>query len=133
ESSGLTAGASFTVRADWATFRAGPAKSGANPFENVLRPGNVSTLRQAWSTGAPFNSTSPAVVGGVVYLCDDSGSGPNVYAFDVATGATLWSTTLPGCIQASPAVAHGMVYLETFVQELYALDATSGATIWHVN
>jgi hypothetical protein len=77
--SGLGAQAAFTVRTDWAAFRFASRHKGLNPFENVLSPYTVSGLDVDWS-GATSNAveSSPAVLGGVVYVGSDDGK---LYAF----------------------------------------------------
>src|SRR5439155_19989583 len=69
ECSGLTAQAPFIVNTDRAPFHFGPARTGFNPYENVLNPSNVSGLHPVWRFAAfESGSASPAVSGGVVYL-----------------------------------------------------------------
>src|SRR5262249_52982362 len=67
--SGLVARHAFTVATPWNEYGRVPSHTHANPFENVLGPGNVSGLTQAWRypTGGLVYS-SPAVVNGVVYI-----------------------------------------------------------------
>ena len=56
---------------------------------------------------------------------------PNVTARDQATGALLWSVPLYGSADAgSPAVADGMVFVESTLSDLVALDENTGAVIW---
>ena len=65
ESSGLTASAPFLVRTDWPMFHFAPDHTGANPYENVLSPQNVSGLQVGWTLSAPDAfRTSPTVGGG---------------------------------------------------------------------
>ena len=76
--------------------------------------------------------SSPAVVGGVVYI----GGNDNLYALNAATGAQLWSFNIGGTpLQArtfsSPAVVNGVVYIgseDAF--NIYALNAATGAQLW---
>ena len=80
-----------------------------------------------WLRGLGPFFTSPAVVKGIVY----AGSGDhNVYAFDAATGATLWTAATGGYVASSPAVANGVVYAGSGDGKLYALDASSGSQVW---
>jgi len=61
ESSGLIAQAQFIVNTDWSTFHYGPARTGFNPYENVLNPSNVSGLHLVWRFEAFASGTaSPA-------------------------------------------------------------------------
>ena len=74
-------------------------------------------------------TSSPAVVGGVVYV----GSGDNnVYALNAITGAQIWNYTTGGPINwASPAVAYGYVYVDSNDGNVYALDAATGTQVWN--
>jgi hypothetical protein len=59
--------ARFTVRTDWPTFHFNNAKTGENPYENVLDPSNVGDLEVAWSVDLDaFVHAAPAIVDGVV-------------------------------------------------------------------
>ncbi len=71
-------------------------------------------------------------VNGVVYIGSDDG---NIYAFNAATGALLWSYSTGfgsycRCLNSSPAVAKGIVYVGAGDGKLYALNATTGSLIW---
>src|SRR5215472_4885911 len=125
--SGLVARRAFTVATPWNEYGRVPSHTHANPFENVLGPGNVSGLTQAWHypTSGPVYS-SPAVVNGVVYI---GSFDHNVYALRAATGAKLWSHRTAGAIMSSPAVARGVVYVGSG-NNLYALNAKTGAKLW---
>jgi hypothetical protein len=86
---GLAAQHAFTVQNNWSEFRRKLAHTGFNSSENVLGPSTVGLLDLGWSavTGSPIFS-SPAVANGVVYVGSDDGE---LYAFNAATGALLWS------------------------------------------
>jgi outer membrane protein assembly factor BamB len=126
----LTAQAAFTVSTNWSQFQYSVQRRGWNPDENVLNPGNVAGVTQAWSfpTGSDSIITStPAVARGVVYF----GSGnADVYAVNAATGAELLSYTTGGDVFSSPAVVNGMVYVGSTGGNVYALDAATGAKLW---
>jgi glucose dehydrogenase len=105
----------------------------ANPFERILNPTTVGDLKEKWTfrAGGPGFS-SPAVVGGVVYVGSDD---HYVYALDAVSGAKKWAfrTGDRGGISSSPAVVGGVVYVTGSINgNLYALDATSGAKKWTV-
>ncbi len=94
------------VGTNWPQFGFIPSHSRYNPFENVLGPLNVAGLGLAWSyTTGDQEDSSPAVVGGVVYI--GSGNG-NEYALDASTGHKLWFYPVGGT-DSSPAVAGGVV------------------------
>ena len=118
--------AGFTVNTNWTQFRSSAKHRGANPFENVLSPANVSGIDQDWAftTGGSVAS-SPAVVNGVVYIGSDD---TNLYALNASTGAQLWSFPASGNV-FSPAVANGVVYA-VGNGNVYALNAATGAQQW---
>jgi outer membrane protein assembly factor BamB len=78
--------------------------------------------------------SSPAVVGGIVYV----GSGDSyVYALNATTGAQIWNYTTGDPVFSSPAVADGKVYIGSGDMytgsvngKIYCLNALSGAFIW---
>jgi outer membrane protein assembly factor BamB len=84
-------------------------------------------------------SSSPAVVNGVVYFGSDDGS---VFALNASTGERLWEnggTLFPDAVLPSPAVANGMVHVGTGEPNggpspppstLLTLNASTGAVLW---
>ena len=127
--SGLSAQAAFTVQANWPQFHNSSDHRGYNTTENVLNPGNVSSIGPVWSytTGGSPLSSSPAVANGTVYIGANDGK---VYALNAATGALKWSHTGGGFDPSSPAVANGLVYIGFFRSKVYALNAVTGALKW---
>jgi peptide/nickel transport system substrate-binding protein len=93
------------------------------------------TNQTLWNyTTGSWVGSSPAVVGGIVYV--GSGDG-NVYALNATTGAKIWKYTTGDAVFSSPAVADGKVYIGSgnMYQGLgngaiYCLDASSGAFVW---
>lgn len=71
--------------------------------------------------------SSPAVVGGTVYVGSSDG---HLYALDAATGALRWKQRTGDVVHASPAVADGFVVVGSWDGRLYAFDATTGAPRW---
>jgi outer membrane protein assembly factor BamB len=126
--SGLSAQAQFSVSTSWVQFRYSGKHEGFNPYENVLSASNVSGIDVAWSfTTESGVYSSPAVVGGVVYVGSQNG---NVYALSAATGAKVWSFQTDGSVSSSPAVADGVVYVGSEDGNVYALGAVTGAKVW---
>jgi len=72
-------------------------------------------------------SSSPAVVGGMVYV--GSGDG-NVYCLNANSGVEVWSYTTGGAVFSSPAVVGGMVYVGSYDYNVYCLDANTGEEMW---
>src|SRR5207249_3402675 len=69
ETSGASATATFTVRTDWSRFRFTLDRAADNPYENVLDPSTVPGLTLKWmSVTGNVVLSSPAIVGGVVYV-----------------------------------------------------------------
>jgi outer membrane protein assembly factor BamB len=127
--------------ADWPTFRANPARTGATP--GGRGPG-VTTPRVAWSfrdqqIQLADWSSSPAVVGGRVYVgsaqasvFDSSGM---VYCLDARTGKRVWQFQTPKQIFSSPSVVGGRVYVGEGLHvdagcKFYCLDARTGKKLW---
>jgi outer membrane protein assembly factor BamB len=115
--------------ADWPLFHSNPQHTGV--AADALPP----DLRLAWSYRTPGTilASSPAVVNGVAYVGtrDEDGTEHNgVLAVDFATGRKLWRFATEAQVQASPAVAHGLVFASTVRGTLHALDAATGAERW---
>ncbi len=89
---------------------------------------NATTGQEEWhvSTGDGFILSSPAVADGLVYI---GGLDDRLYALDATTGAIRWTLTTSTPVAASPAVAHGVVYIGVD-RTLYALNAKTGAKLW---
>jgi outer membrane protein assembly factor BamB len=113
----------------WATFHNTPDRTGVNPWERILNVGNVDLLNRSWkvATDGPVWS-SPAVVGGVVYIGSDDN---HVYALDALTGTQIWSHGTSGNVRSSPAVWQGMVFVGSNDDKIVALDAATGVKIWN--
>jgi outer membrane protein assembly factor BamB len=133
--SGLAAQAKFTVNTNWSQYRYSSLHKGSDPFENVLNPGNVGDMGQAWhyTTGGSVDS-SVAVLNGVAFATSLDG---NIYALNAATGVQEWRTGVGAPIDASPAVAPDGDRTEVFAGaedgNVYALAGASGQfaqTLW---
>jgi PQQ-like domain len=133
--SGVASG-SYTLRTDWARFHFDLANSGYNPYENVLSTSTVSGLKPAWTSKALGSAlTSPAVVGGVVYM----GAAFHLYAFSASAGSANCSGTPPNktctplwtgavaCGAGSPAVANGVIYVQDGCGHFYAFSVAAGS------
>jgi outer membrane protein assembly factor BamB len=75
---------------------------------------------------------NPTVVNGIVYVegFDSTGEQPLVYAFDAATGNTLWTYNLVEDSPGSSAVANGLVFVSVSNQPIRALNAATGQLVW---
>src|SRR6266536_1350016 len=114
---------------DWPQFHFDARNSGFNPFERILGPANVRSLRQSWSASTTSRfAPDPVVWGGKVYVAPTDGI---VRAFDATTGELIWSTDTHSEIDAvAPAVADGVLYVGTERGVLWALDADTGGLVW---
>lgn len=84
------ASAAFAAEAGWPS--AGHDLSNTRSGDTTIGVGGASKLAVKWKVSTPGNiSATPAVENGVVYVPDDKG---NLYAFDAATGATVWQRNL---------------------------------------
>jgi outer membrane protein assembly factor BamB len=86
----------------------------------LLDPDDGTTL---WRRDLDGNATEsrPAVADDRVFLTDERGS---LYALDLATGETEWTTPFDGV--TAPVVADGVVYAVRSGVELLAFDAATG-------
>jgi len=106
------------------------AHTAYNRLEHILSPSNVGLLTQAWASpvGVGTLYASPIMAGGRVYI--GSGDG-RMYAFDAATGATLWiGEQQPLFFVDSAAEGDGLVFASAVYQPLLAYDAQTGAIVW---
>jgi hypothetical protein len=121
-------------QADWRQWRGDAAHRGWNTAENTLSAANVSSLQVLWRDSVGFNS-SPAVANGVVY----NGDGINAFSASCRTDGSycspLWTAPTGYPDWSSPAVAGGMVYMQS-LSGLYAFkvgcrsDGGSCSPVW---
>ena len=119
-----------TSPGDWVQADFDGAHSGFNRLETQINPGNVGNLTQLWASpvGTGALEASPVVWNGKVYI--GSGDG-RMYAFDAATGATLWVGPQQDLFFVdSAAVGHGMVFASSVYSTFLAYDAETGAIAW---
>jgi outer membrane protein assembly factor BamB len=87
-----------------------------------------------WSDPTQFNLpayASPAFANNVVYFGDVYlGGAATAFALDAANGNLLWSAGFFANVNASPAVANGIVFLGVEDDNVYALDAANGNKLW---
>jgi len=123
------------LKGDWSMLNFNAEGQRYNPYETALTKKSVKSLQLAWKLDinpqARSSASSPAVVGGVLYVGSSDG---NFYARDAVTGKKLWTVKLHGIgIVDTPAVVDGIVYIPEITQpgsNLRALDAATGATLW---
>lgn len=98
---------------------------------------DADTGELVWQTGpevAQGMQGSPAIAGRTVYVVNER---TDVYALDLDSGRTLWSTKLDPIgfdwaywAAATPAHHDGVLYVGTQTGALFALDAASGRRLW---
>jgi len=122
-------GSADSVVDDWPMFHYDPVHSGS--------PDNIAPTAHdlLWSfntiiSGDPTSviSSSPAVVGGVVYIGSDDG---HIYALNASSGSCVWSLAIGRFATTSPAVVSGVVYVSVWEGRDYALNAATGTVIWN--
>ena len=112
-----------TAMGDWVQAGFDSAHSGFNRFETQINRGNVGNLTQLWASpvGTGVLYASPVVCNGKVYI--GSGDG-RMYAFDAATGATLWVGPQQNLFFVdSAAVSHGLVFASSLYSTFLAYNA----------
>jgi outer membrane protein assembly factor BamB len=134
----LVGRATFVVRIErWPQYGFDPGHSGRNPREVLLDPSTVGDLTSAWTATLDSRDdpayavafSSPAVVGGVLYIGTERGK---LDAIDAWTGAIRWTTDTGQTHNwSSPAVVRGIVYVGG--GEVSAIRASTGAVLWTVN
>jgi len=119
-----------TTTAGWHQAGFDSAHSAYNRFETVLTPSNVGQLTQVWASQVDrlILYASPVVSGGRVFI--GSGEG-RMYAFDAATGATLWiGERQDSFFVDSAAVQQGLVFANSLYGTLLAYNAGTGKIVW---
>jgi outer membrane protein assembly factor BamB/predicted MPP superfamily phosphohydrolase len=114
---------------DWTMFHGNAQHTGA--AKDTLKAG----LQLGWTYRTPGTilTSSPAIANGVVYIGtrdEDGGEHNAIHAVDQETGRKLWQSKSDAQVQASPAVADGLVYASSIRGTLYAMNATNGQIIW---
>jgi outer membrane protein assembly factor BamB len=122
--------------ANWRQAAFDPAHTAFNRVETILSPANVGNLTQAWAVpvGTQTLFASPVVSGGKVFIGGSVGLEGHMYAFDEASGATLWvGPAQESFFVDSAAVGHRLVFANSIFSTLLAYDAETGAIAWTSN
>jgi len=126
-SAGQAGGAIAQGQGDWVRFGGDLGDQRSNPYETIITKQNVSMLKEAWTFRGASNTSTPAVVDGVVYFATWDGK---VHALDAGTGTVHWTTTLPDLIDSSPAVSDTQVFVSDDNGSVHALERGKGAVQW---
>jgi polyvinyl alcohol dehydrogenase (cytochrome) len=125
---------------------AGPAWNGwgsdiSNSRFQTAKAGQISAsqvpgLKLKWSfglAGAKQVFGEPSVVGGRVFVSDDTGM---VYSLDANTGCVYWTFKADAGVRAAvsikPAKPSAIAYFGDLSANVYALDAQKGTLLWKV-
>ncbi len=119
-----------TSESDWPTFGRDLHHTRSNPVETEIGVDTVADLEMAWEhTGTEVTST-PAVVGGVVYFADWAGF---IYAKNVLDGSEVWTTQLEDSgVTSSLAVGEERIFLGDRRGWFHAIDRATGDILWSV-
>ena len=98
----------------------------AVPTSTPISGKQAGTLLRTITVGGRVLS-SPAVLGGTMYVGSDDG---HLYAVDIASQRELWRFATGARIASSPAVSNGVVYVGSNDLHLYAIDAANGTLRW---
>jgi len=102
--------------------------------DGILRAFDSVSGDLIWQVGFPNEysvDAPPTAFQGVVYV--GGASGGKVYAVNASSGAVLWTRSVLGGAQSSPAVTNEGVYVSYSCPNVYKLNPANGAVIWHYN
>ncbi len=105
---GVTDNGAPSTTGDWPQGRQGPEHRGWSPNERVLRPSNVGSIDEEWST---TETGTPVIAGTTLFV---SGSDPDgsaqLKAYNLTTGGALWRKATDSCT-GQPALTPTMIVL----------------------
>ena len=111
------------ANADSPMFRVNTSHLGVGTGSPVLNPALL------WNyTCNGVVTSSPAVVGGTVYVGSSTG---RFYALNALSGTQVWSYSGRRIISSSPAVVGGVVYFGSYLNMVVALNAANGNRLWN--
>lgn len=114
---------------DWTMFHGNAQHTGVS--SDTLDAG----LRLDWTYRTPGTilTSSPAIANGIVYIGtrdENSSEQHAIHAVNQETGEKVWQVKADAQVQASPAVADGIVYASSIRGTIYAINAQTGEMIW---
>ena len=128
---GDVSNAPFLVQTNWLQFHADEARTGANPFENVLSPANVNGIivYDSHATGGPITGSALACDGHVVVGSTDG----SLHGFVPGGFTEPWLFQTRGPISATPAavpIDPCLIVAGSGDGTVYAVDAATGKQKW---
>jgi polyvinyl alcohol dehydrogenase (cytochrome) len=114
----------------WDRYGLDASNTRYNAAERAIDATSVACLQPRWTIDSLAGVTStPAVVGGVVYFGDWDG---DVHAHAVTDGAEIWVTDVAAQVNDSPLVTEDKVFVGDADGWLHALDRANGDVLWRV-
>ena len=115
----------------WTQFHYAATRSGYDPLEKTLNPGNVGRLAVRWQStlGGAVNDT-PLVSGGRVFAVDTSGQ---LSALRQSDGRKIWSATVGLVFDSTPAIWKDLVVspgVDSAGGFVAAYDVATGSRHW---
>jgi outer membrane protein assembly factor BamB len=107
-----------------------PCNTSRSGIDGLVVALDAFTGKVRWRKTIGPSESSPAVVGGVVYVGDWNGK---VYAFNARTGRLRWTFSADGKIKDGIAVTGGRAYFGTYAHHVYALRARTGKQVWRAS
>ena len=115
----------------WSQPGFGPDRQAFQPFEHSINPGNVGSLKVAWTATLDGTVADPISENGAVY----ANTSTSVYEFRLGNGSQVWVTkltdpTFPFQTLSRVSATHGMIVaprLDFHGSSLQRLNATTGA------
>lgn len=91
------------------------------------------SIEWTYDVGRAVSTASPAVTSRIVFVGDAGGDGndsrPRVQALDAETGDEIWTAETTEYVNASPAVADGVLYVAAG-ETVAAFDTATGERMW---
>jgi len=129
---------------DWPMYGHDNQRTNFNPDETTINPSNVTQLVPIWQSyigiGDYPSSSDPVVSQGRVFVGSSAPTGPNYFAFNALSGASVWTTTIgyesvPECppnvgVGSTAAISGTLLAVGGGDSAYYGLNTNTGAQIW---